>query len=114
MSDAVSLAVPNLADVAISMFITDSARVATRHALGLQTNYVSASGDFTGATSFAPETTLMLWPFVAGVDVVNPSMTGVIVPFGNSITDGARSTPDSNARWPDVLARRLLASKGTC
>jgi hypothetical protein len=37
VSDAVSLAVPNLADIAISMFITDSARIATRHALGLQT-----------------------------------------------------------------------------
>jgi lysophospholipase L1-like esterase len=111
VSDAVSLAVPNLADIAISMFITDSARMATRHALGLQTNYVSASGDFTRAASFAPDTTLLMWPFVAGVDVVNPSVTGVIVPFGNSITDGARSTPDSNARWPDVLARRLLASK---
>jgi lysophospholipase L1-like esterase len=111
VSDAVSLAVPNLADIAISMFFTDSARIATRHALGLQTNYVSASGDFTRAASFAPDTTLLMWPFVAGVDVVNPSVTGVIVPFGNSITDGARSTPDSNARWPDVLARRLLASK---
>jgi hypothetical protein len=33
VSDAVSLAVPNLADIAISMFITDSARIATRHAL---------------------------------------------------------------------------------
>ena len=35
----------------------------------------------------------------------------MIVAFGNSITDGAASTADSNARWPDVLARRLLASK---
>ena len=111
VSDAVSLAVTNLADVAISMFITDSARIATRHALAIQTNYVSAAGDFTGAANFAADTTLAMWPFVAGVDVVNPSVTGVIIAFGNSITDGLRSTLDSNARWPDVLARRLLASK---
>jgi lysophospholipase L1-like esterase len=111
VSDGVSLAIPNLADLAVSMFIPDSARLATTHALGLQTNYVSAPGDFAAAPSFAPDTTLRSWPFVAGVDVVNPSVTGVIVTFGNSITDGYASTPDSNARWPDVLARRLLASK---
>ncbi len=31
--------------------------------------------------------------------------------IGNSITDGYGATPDSNRRWPDVLARRLLTSK---
>ena len=111
VSDAVPLAIPSLADVAISLFIADTARLSTRHALGLQTNYVSAPGDFAGAANVAPDTTLQLWPFLAGVDVVNPAVTGVIVAIGNSITDGARSTPDSNSRWPDILARRLLASK---
>ena len=28
--------------------------------------------------------------------------------FGDSITDGAASTADTNSRWPDLLARRLL------
>jgi lysophospholipase L1-like esterase len=35
-----------------------------------------------------------------------------IVAFGDSITDGARSTADANTRWPDQLARRLAAQKG--
>jgi lysophospholipase L1-like esterase len=30
-----------------------------------------------------------------------------IVTLGDSITDGTRSTPDTNNRWPDWLARRL-------
>ena len=30
--------------------------------------------------------------------------------FGDSITDGARSTPDTNNRWPNHLARRLVAA----
>src|SRR5215831_11105261 len=54
VSDGVSLTIPNAADIAISLFLADSARVSTRHALGLQTNYVSASGDFTGSATFAP------------------------------------------------------------
>ncbi len=36
-----------------------------------------------------------------------------IVTFGDSITDGALSTRNANARWPDVLARRLQANKKT-
>ena len=36
-----------------------------------------------------------------------------IVVFGDSITDGALSTRDANARWPDLLARRLQANKKT-
>jgi lysophospholipase L1-like esterase len=30
-----------------------------------------------------------------------------IVTFGDSITDGTRSTPDTNHRWPNLLAERL-------
>ena len=32
-----------------------------------------------------------------------------MITLGDSITDGAQSTPDSNQRWPDELARRLQA-----
>jgi len=110
VSDPITLALPQLSDLAISLFIADSARLSTRHALGLQTNYFS-SGDMTAAASFVPDTTLRFWSFLAGVDVVNPSLTGLIVTLGNSITDGAASVADSNGRWPDVLARRLLTSR---
>jgi lysophospholipase L1-like esterase len=41
--------------------------------------------------------------------VVSPDAAGAIVAFGDSITDGSRSTPDTNNRWPDHLARRLQA-----
>jgi hypothetical protein len=36
----------------------------------------------------------------------------VIVAVGDSITDGLRSTANSNRRWPDFLARRLQAAGG--
>jgi hypothetical protein len=39
-SDAVAFAVPATRDLAISLHVADSARLATRHALALQTNYV--------------------------------------------------------------------------
>ena len=45
-SDPVTLDVPALRDLAISLHIADSARLVTRHALALQTNYVGR-GDLT-------------------------------------------------------------------
>lgn len=111
ISDGVALTIPSLADVAVSLSIADSARTSTRHSLGLQTNYVSAVGDFAASTDFDPESKVGYTSFLAGIDVVNANATGVIVTLGNSITDGVVTKADSNHRWPDVLAQRLVASK---
>jgi len=39
-------------------------------------------------------------------------VTGSVVAFGDSITDGLRSTQGANRRWPNVLARRLADRHG--
>lgn len=111
VSDPVSFTVPALRDLAITIFLPDSSRAATRHALGLQSNYVSRSGNFASTAALPTDTTVAMWFFLSGVDVVNTAATGVIATIGNSITDGARSTANTNRRWPDILAERLLKSK---
>ena len=108
VSDPVAFDVPKLADVAVSLYLVDSARLVTRHPAAYQTNYV-ARGNLVGERNFAPDTSITQWPFLVGIDVSNSAATGVIVTFGNSITDGAGSTRDSNRRWPNVLAQRLLS-----
>jgi lysophospholipase L1-like esterase len=108
-SDPVAVPVPALRDLAVSLHFTDSARFATRHALALQTSYVRR-GNVAGVRAFAADTSIYIWPFLVGVDVTNGAATGVIATIGNSITDGARSTRDVNARWPNILAERLLHS----
>ena len=110
VSDPIPFAVPALADLSISLYLPDSARTATRHALGVQTTYVSRAGNQTTSGTFAADTTLRSWIFLSGVEVTNAQVTGTIVTIGNSITDGFAATVDSNRRWPDVLARRLLTS----
>jgi lysophospholipase L1-like esterase len=109
-SDGLPFTVPALGDLAISLYLPGSTRTTTRHALGVQSTYVSRAGDLTTSTTFVPDTTLRSWLFLSAVEVVNPSVTGTIVAIGNSITDGYAATVDSNRRWPDVLARRLLTS----
>ena len=52
------------------------------------------------------------WFFVSGVDVLASSDTGGIVTLGDSLTDGNISTHDTYCRWPDQLARRLIARQG--
>jgi lysophospholipase L1-like esterase len=45
------------------------------------------------------------------VDVTALADAAVLVTFGDSITDGTRSTPNTDSSWPSFLARRLLSGK---
>ena len=52
--------------------------------------------------------TTRAWFWLAGVEVLASQPAGAIVIFGDSITDGTMSTAETNNRWPDHLARRLM------
>jgi lysophospholipase L1-like esterase len=107
LSDPVSLEVTAFSDLAVSIYLPGPTTGATVHQSAQQTSYV-VPGDLTGSASL-PESAAKItsWQFLAGVDVSTNRASEAIVAFGDSITDGARSTNDANARWPDVLARRL-------
>jgi len=107
ISDPVDLAVPAAGDVVVSLYLPGDSGPPTQHATGLHTTYVSSDGDFTGVPDLTPARTSNSWYFLSGVDVLAPAGAGVIVAFGDSITDGATSTNDADAAWPSVLARRL-------
>ncbi len=109
LSDPVKLDVPAGSKVAISVFVPKAATGAGIHYAAQQTSYL-ASGDLTGAAALPEDAaTITSWVFLTGVDVLAPESASTIVAFGDSITDGARSTVDANHRWPDILAARLLA-----
>jgi lysophospholipase L1-like esterase len=111
LSDPVDLTVPALSDLAVSLYLPGEARATTIHGTALQTNYVSLPGNFVAAATFPTDHTIQQWPFLTEVDVT--SNGAAIVTLGNSITDGTRSTPDTNNRWPDWLARRLQITRDT-
>ena len=116
LSDPVSLEVPALSDLAIDLFLPDDSWAttspATIHTTDLTTNYLSPTGDHSGLETLPVETTIQSWFYLARVEVMSPVATNVIVTLGDSITDGTASTPDTNNRWPDELARRLVAELG--
>jgi lysophospholipase L1-like esterase len=109
LSDPVTLTVPALSDLAVSLYLPGTVGATTIHGTASQTNYVSGVGNYTGDTSFKVERTILSWPFLTEVDVDGGQAANgaAIVALGDSITDGTRSTPDTNNRWPDWLARRL-------
>jgi len=111
-SDPVNLAVPQMADLAIDLYLpgtTNTSATLTMHGGAFQTSYISETGNHAGKPTFPQVGTTRSWCVLSRVDVAAPDAIGAIVAFGDSITDGAQSTADTNNRWPDHLARRLLA-----
>jgi lysophospholipase L1-like esterase len=81
----------------------------TGHDIAMSTNYVSTVGDHSAEESAAAfTTTASHWYWLTGVELTDPQTVDAVATLGDSITDGFHSTPDTNRRWPDVLARRLL------
>jgi lysophospholipase L1-like esterase len=107
VSDSVKLDVPALSDLAVSLYLPGPTGQATWHAAAFSTNYISKAGDFTGAADLPVDHTVTSWFYLTDVEVKSSKDTLAIVTFGDSITDGTRSTPDTNHRWPNLLAERL-------
>ena len=108
LSDPVSLPVPALTDLVVSIHLPDRTVAETVHGSAFQTNYIAA-GNVTRSPTLTGATTTTSWHFLAGVSVAAAPRSGSVVAFGDSITDGAITTVDANHRWPDFLARRLQA-----
>jgi len=109
VSDAVDVAVPDLARMKVEFFLPTATGPCTCHLTGTDELAVSPPGNFVGKP-FEPVDKKQFRAFLAGVDVDSPDALGTIVAYGDSITDGVGSTPGTNRRWPDVLANRLQAA----
>ena len=112
LSDPVDVAVSAASDLAIDLYLPDDTAAGTSpltmHTVAAQTNYVSDRGNYLGAEDLPIMTTTQSWFFLARVEVMAPDSVGAVVAFGDSITDGTRSTPDTNNRWPNHLNKRLM------
>ncbi|WP_254879117.1 SGNH/GDSL hydrolase family protein [Streptomyces sp. NA04227] len=108
LSDPLDFTVPADANLLVSFHLPETVASAPVHQLAVQQSYLSEPGDHSAEHSGGAYTsTLSNWPLLAGVDVGGGP--GSVVVLGDSITDGERSTPGANRRWPDLLADRLRA-----
>jgi lysophospholipase L1-like esterase len=112
VSDPVDLEVPVLSDVAVSLFVPGELAAnfqITGHGNAHQTNYISTPGDFTATSEMPVQEVTASFLLLSCIEVDAPDGTGGIVTVGDSLTDCNLSTLDANHRWPDQLARRLIA-----
>ena len=109
-SDPVDLTVLPMADLAIDLYLpgtTNTVTPLTMHTAAFQTNYISETGNHVGSPTLPTVATIQNWFLLSRVEVAATNAVGAIVAFGDSITDGTRSTPNTNSRWPDHLSRRI-------
>ncbi len=105
-SDPVSLAVAPMANLAVSVYLPDQPiGETTCHQEGMTTTYIT-QGNNTSAETVTDARTIASWCFVKAIDVsTSDAGAAAIICLGDSITDGAHSTPDMNRRWPDDAGR---------
>ncbi|MCU1295388.1 MAG: lipolytic protein family, partial [Bryobacterales bacterium] len=110
VSDPVSFAVPPLADLAISMYLPEATGPPTFNPAAHQTSYI-ASGDLSGNATLPNAADTASWYFIANLDVQGTGLRGEVITLGASITNGYKSSDNTNRRWPDILAQRLASAK---
>ena len=112
LSDPVKIDLPALADIAITFHVPGPVARSTGHGSARQTNYFSPPGNYAAMTEMPIDRAIDSWFFATGVEVETSVATRGIVTLGDSLTDANVSTPNANCRWPDQLARRLVAARG--
>jgi lysophospholipase L1-like esterase len=106
LSDPVDLATEDLAELAVSVFLPEQSAPATLH-MG-RTAYVSGAGDFTRAPALSDAELTANHAFLTGVYVnTTEEDIAVVAALGDSITDGAASTPHTYNSWPDHFSARV-------
>jgi len=115
VSDPVDLDLPPLADVAVSIYLPGEVPenlMITGHGNAHQTSYISTPGEHCAAATLPVAKPTEDWFILTGIEVLAAKEVGGIVAFGDSLTDANLSSLDTNNRWPDQLARRILARRG--
>lgn len=112
VSDPLDMAVPALAELAVTVYVPDTTVTTTRHELGLNTTRIAKGNGLSAPTLTATETNRSYF-WLAGLEVLAPLPAAVVIAFGDSITDGFMTSVDTHRDWPSLLAARLQQDKAT-
>jgi lysophospholipase L1-like esterase len=112
ISDPLDFDLAPLSALAITIHLAGVPETVTYHPGSRSTSFLQ-TGDSVGSPDLANAAHVDHWYFINGVDVWSRNASAAVVTLGDSITDGAKTTTNRNARWPDGLARRLHDNKKT-
>jgi lysophospholipase L1-like esterase len=112
VSDALAFDLRPVSDLAVTLRLGIPSRDITGHPGSRCTSYLHDGGD-PAAADLAGARPVVHWYILSGVDVAAAPGAAAVVTLGDSLTDGRGSPTNGNGRWPDFLARRLQADRGT-
>jgi lysophospholipase L1-like esterase len=113
ISDPVDLPVASLNELAVSFYLPGGTGPTPSLHLDNRRPALLAPGADQSAEAALPDAARSdLAYYLQAVDVEAPKSTGTLVAFGDSITDGMRSSNGQYHTWPDRLADRLAAGNG--
>lgn len=111
-SDPIAFDAPALSDLAVTMYLEVPPQRQTSHPGSRETSFL-VHGNHVADATLANATAVAHWFLVSGVDFRERTPAAAIVALGDSITDGHAVADNTDARWPDDLARRLQSSPPT-
>ena len=112
-SDPFDYSLPALTNVAISIYFGNLSSTTISGHPGSRSGYFIESGNAVTAANMSGATTAAHWYIITGMEVLAGSSSKTLSILGDSITDGRGSTDNSNNRWPDDLANRLITNAPT-
>jgi lysophospholipase L1-like esterase len=110
LSDPIPYPVSPGSEISMSVYFPHPVSTPTVHALALKRAVLSRPGDHTLAEKIDAAAAFNSSILLSAVLVPAQRSQHLIVAFGDSLTDGDRSTIDADHNWPSDLIRRL---KGT-
>ncbi|MBT2525896.1 SGNH/GDSL hydrolase family protein [Streptomyces sp. ISL-99] len=113
LSDGVPFKVKALESVTVTLYLAGPTGPATFHHFSSATSYRADGDHRSDREGTAFKETSDSWYYLSGVEVSGGERSGRrdgVVAFGDSITDGVGSNPNTDNRYPDELAERFAAT----
>jgi lysophospholipase L1-like esterase len=110
VSEPVSMNVPALATLAVTIHFVEVPKVQTGHPGSRATSYF-APGDQLSAVELRGASTVDHWYCLSAIDVEPELRSAAVAIVGDSIVDGHGVVSNSNTRWTDFLAERLKGAE---
>ncbi|MGW0309818.1 SGNH/GDSL hydrolase family protein [Streptomyces flavidovirens] len=113
LTDGVPFKVKALESVTVTLYLAGPTGPATFHHFSSATSYRADGDHRSDREGMAFKETSDSWYYLSGVEVSGGERSGRrdgVVAFGDSITDGVGSSPNTDNRYPDELAERFAAT----
>lgn len=109
LSDPVPMVVAPLTQLAVTIYLPQATGPTSWHWFAQQTAFVYDSDHALEPGGGGYKSTLEHFFFLTGIEVPRSFRAdGTVAVLGDSIADGFGASTDTNTRWPDFLARRLV------